>query len=283
MTAGDVEPPRRAKTAILLGMSRLVRWSAPLSTAGIMRETKPFQGRCLMGSWRKTKAGLTLITTFMILALVICSCSGVGALGADGWGLAYMVIGLAVFVVPVLVSAIFIGACLCCTAPYPPAKKRAVISVFCFVGSLVVPVLVVGLFLDAAAGDRRDRLAKGIFAASAVLGLIVLTVYYYFFHVAVADFFQDASLRKYSTLTIILTLALAIPSVLALVVLFGTPHQNDNLFVLVVLFGNPHQNDDALRFLVLVILVCNTIILGMNSVLCIKAIRTIKRGTAATS
>jgi hypothetical protein len=221
------------------------------------------------GSWRKTTAGLILSLICTIAALVIWWLIGLlfllGEISRD-WGYGILIVGLVVFATPLLVLAIFIGACLCCTAPYPPANKRAGIVAFLLACPLVVTVLTFMRIIPIS-------LEGLLFLCLALAPVIGSMVFWFLFHVAVADFFQDASLRKFSILTMILTLA------------------NLFFFALLVMFHKTQFDDWFRRILEVVmtwlyllpILVCNTIVLGMNSVLCLKALRTIKQETDASA
>ena len=160
---------------------------------------------CSFGRWRKTKAGLILIRVCTIIALVI-------------WGLAGLIllidqsaflpgIRAAILVVltyPILALGAFIGVCLCWTAPYPPAQKRAGTSALLVIGAVVVLMLV--LLVAASPNCPPDQIMFLLFSLPFLM-VIGTIVYWNLFCLAAADFFRDASLRKFSLLTMILTLA----------------------------------------------------------------------------
>jgi hypothetical protein len=214
------------------------------------------------GSWRKTKAGLILILICTIIALVIWGLVGLLTLDEtprhDNWfPWDVQATLLIAFTHPVLVLATFIGVFLCCTAPHPPVHKRAEILAFLLATAPVVIILMI-------MGGIRIPLQDPFFSALAFGFAIGVMVFWYLFHSAVAGFFQNASLRKFSILAMIL--ALAILSLFALFVVVGSP---------------PFQQAERLYFRLAWI--TTTIILGMNLVLCIKTIRAINRGTVAPS
>jgi hypothetical protein len=217
-----------------------------------------------LGSWRKTKAGLILILICTSIALPIWGLCGLIAVRDDtGWAGGFAIAALLVLTHPILALAAFIGVCLCWTAPYPPAHYRAGTSALIVIGSVVVLMPVI--LLAASPNCPPDQIMMLLFGLP-ILVVIGAIVYWYLFHVAVADCFQDPSLRKFSLLTIILTPAIPLIVVIA-----------DIAVPLIFTVGGPGERWGRAFFF---FLVC--IIIGMNSALCIKTIRTIKRGTATT-
>lgn len=130
--------------------------------------------------------------------------AGAGALGLAGG--CSILIGALIF---------FIGMCLCCAAPYPSAKNRALTSVLTFIGSVVTLVIfgaaLFGIFMGRAGqmaqnpnANQADVFALlGDLGMGALLGLVVAVILmlisfvaWMLFHVAIADRFQNDSLRR---------------------------------------------------------------------------------------
>ncbi|HKB57612.1 MAG TPA: MJ0042-type zinc finger domain-containing protein [Lacunisphaera sp.] len=171
-------------------------------------------------SWRATKAGLTVILICTIVALVVWALMGLIVIldsGSPHPG-QYVLAIILVYTHPILVLAAFVGLCLCWTAPYPPARKRAGISTLLIIGSVVFLALVLIRLMAMSPDSPEERILLLMFGLPSLV-VIGAMVYWYLFLVAVADFFRDASLRMFAILTMILTLAIPSLWVLFVVIL----------------------------------------------------------------
>jgi MFS family permease len=217
--------------------------------------------RAASGSWSITKAGLIWILVFTILAMAIGLLSLVGVFSTDGWGVAFLMLGLILFVLPGYLLGMLIGVCMCCTAPYPNAKLRAGISAFFLLAALTIPI--VGF---AAKGAIGSGVYQGLVVGFQMLVAICM-IFWCLFHVAIGALCQNPSLHKFAILTMVVALAnLAI-----------------SLLVMMTILNKPAIQDREFSQYSAIVIVSNVIFLGVNASLCIKTRRLINQETTAVS
>ena len=222
------------------------------------------------GSWETVNAGLSHVVVYSVIALVIWWTTSFAILMKPlDMSSGYLYI-LGLYASGALLLLPFLGACLCCTAPHPPARRRACMCVLLLVAVFGISIVMLAFWSDLSVFFRGSL-------ASLLFGLVIAVMASWFlFHVAVADFFQVASLRFFSILTAIVTPVVFLACVLLLLGVQG------RLMVEVPIPGFIAQGPNReFRFMCFILLVSNTIILGMSLVLCIKTIRIINSVPAA--
>ncbi|MSQ96641.1 MAG: hypothetical protein EXR98_19105 [Gemmataceae bacterium] len=90
------------------------------------------------GSWQSVSAGLMWVLSYTVLALGISWSTSLHVLLNDGSGYLYL---FGWFANGFFLLLTLIGGCLCSTAPYPIAKKRAYLAVFLFALGFGIAVL----------------------------------------------------------------------------------------------------------------------------------------------
>jgi predicted Zn finger-like uncharacterized protein len=205
------------------------------------------------GSWGTARTGLLLVLISLIgitaivfifgMYIVIAPSAGAfGRLqgGAETAGILFIFLGCTSIILGLLW---FIGLCLCCTAPYGPAKSRAKVALFSIIGIVVLSLIgfVLSLVMaQSVANDFQDvviqqqnfqQFNKGqpppfpqmqaqraantgwgllimwivLYGLMGILGLVGF-IFWIMFFMAVADYFRSPALRTQAVLTIILLL-----------------------------------------------------------------------------
>jgi hypothetical protein len=182
------------------------------------------------GSWSGTLTGLRLVQIFVIIMMVFAVVMNVINFANPSLlqfrdPRAGMAVPLTIACVGLLLFLMaFVGMCMCCSAPYPTARHRALTTVLLIVGFFVVAIggfLIVGLSA-AALADRAapGRAGPGALAAAGIGGIalmgvllivaILIPIFWILFHVAIGDYFQAPSLRSLAITTLVAGIVLTL-------------------------------------------------------------------------
>jgi hypothetical protein len=147
-----------------------------------------------------------------------------------------MAAGCTVIIIAILT---FVGMCMCCTGPDPTARRRALVSILCLAGSIVVLVALMAMAISAVFAmigqgaanppDNEKILrslgAAGIAAIVVFIGLVVASwVLWLLFHSAIARHFGAATLAaRTRTLLIVSLVFMVIGQAVNMWPFFATP------------------------------------------------------------
>ncbi len=219
------------------------------------------------GNWQTVRAGLMWILLYSVSTLGISWCTSLNVLLNKGSEILFI---LGWITNACLLLLTLIGACLCFTAPDPRAKKSAYFAVFFLALAFAIAVPAITL-----RGFLAVLTPEGLLVVLVVLGIATI-LSWCLFHVAVAAFFQNSSLRSLSIMAAVFS-----------PVVFGTC-----IFLLLAIHAPllvkvplpwfiGEGGNDATGVTCIIVLVSSTVVFGMQLVLCVKTIRILNAITAA--